>query len=73
VAPQEAPDILLMDIDQFACQQRRRPIGITGRRRLIQQGKNAFAMLGAVFRFSAAITGFAQSGHPMAGKAHPPF
>jgi hypothetical protein len=52
-----------VDIDPFPCQQRCCPIGITGRRSLIQHGKDTVAMLETVSRLSATIAGLTQPGH----------
>ena len=58
---QEPPDILLVDIGQLAGQQRRRPVGITRGRGLIQQRKNALPVLRPIFRLGATITGLTQT------------
>jgi hypothetical protein len=64
--------ILLVDIHQLPRQQRRRPVRISGGRRLIQHGQDALSVLRTVLGISAAIPGLAQAGHAVAGVTDPP-
>lgn len=70
--PQETPDILFMDIEQFTSQQRRRPVGIACGWSLIQHREDAPPVLRPVSWLGTTIAGFTQTRHSLARITHAP-
>src|SRR5277367_3589761 len=70
--PQEAPDVLHVDIAQARGNQRSAPAPVTRRHRGIKDRQDAFAGRRRVLGLRAPVAGLAQPSEPRRGIAHPP-
>jgi len=72
LGPQEAPDILHVDIAERFGDQRTAPPREACRGRAVENRQNALVGLGRIFGLRAPVTGLVETSPPLLGKADPP-